>query len=141
MTPSEVADVQLSFAKVVPIADQAGMMFYERLFVLDPSLRPMFATDLTEQSKKLLHVLAVATSGLTRPDTLVPIVQALGAKHVDYGVKDQHYDTVGQALIWTLEKGLAGAFTPQVKAAWLSAYTLLSTIMKEASAKRVAAEA
>jgi hemoglobin-like flavoprotein len=141
MTPTEVADVQQSFAKVVPIADQAGMMFYDRLFVLDPSLRPMFAADLTEQSKKLLHVLAVATNGLTRPDTLVSIVQALGAKHVDYGVKDQHYDTVGQALIWTLEKGLADAFTPQVKSAWLSAYTLLSSIMKEAAAKRVAAEA
>ncbi|HEY0219268.1 MAG TPA: globin family protein [Afipia sp.] len=141
MTPTEVADVQQSFMKVTPVADQVGMMFYGRLFDLDPSLRPMFAEDLTEQSRKLLHVLAVAANGLTHPDTLVPVVQALGAKHVDYGVKDQHYDTVGQALIWTLETGLADAFTPQVKSAWLSAYTLLSGIMKDAAAKRVAAQA
>ena len=107
MTPTEVADVQKSFALVAPISDQAGMMFYERLFVLDPSLRPMFADDLTEQSEKLMHVLAVAANGLSKPDALVPVVQALGAKHVDYGVKDKDYDTVGQALIWTLEKGLA----------------------------------
>ena len=141
MTPTEVADVQKSFAMVAPIADQAGMMFYERLFVLDPSLRPMFAEDLTEQSKKLMHVLAVAANGLNHPEALVPVVQALGAKHVDYGVKAQHYDTVGQALIWTLEKGLAGAFTPQVKSAWLSAYTLLSSIMKDAASERIASQA
>lgn len=133
MTPMEVADVQRTFAMVAPIADQAGMMFYGRLFELDPSLRPMFAEDLTEQSKKLMHVLAVAANGLNSPDVLVPIVQSLGVKHVSYGVKDQHYDTVGQALIWTLEQGLAGAFTPEVKTAWLSAYSLLSGIMKDAA--------
>jgi hemoglobin-like flavoprotein len=141
MTSAEIADVQRSFVLVAPIADQAGLLFYDRLFVLDPSLRPMFAEDLTEQSKKLMHVLAVATNGLNRPDTLVPIVESLGARHVAYGVKDEHYDTVGQALIWTLEKGLAESFTPEVRSAWLSAYTLLAGIMKNASHNAVAARA
>jgi hemoglobin-like flavoprotein len=133
MTPKEIADVQRSFALVAPMADQAGMMFYEHLFTMDPTLRPMFAADLTEQSKKLMHVLAVAANGLNRPDTLVPVVEALGVRHLAYGVKDEHYDTVGQALIWTLEKGLAEAFTPDVKSAWLSAYGLLAGIMKSAA--------
>ncbi len=141
MTSAEIADVQRSFALVAPIADQAGMLFYDRLFALDPSLRPMFAEDLTEQSKKLMHVLAVAANGLDRPDTLVPIVESLGVRHVSYGVTDEHYDTVGQALIWTLEKGLAESFTPEVRSAWLSAYTLLAGIMKNAAHKAVASQA
>jgi nitric oxide dioxygenase len=138
MTPTEIADVQRSFALVAPIADQAGMLFYERLFTIDPTLRPMFAADLTEQSKKLMHVLAVAANGLGRPDTLVPIVEALGTRHLAYGVKDEHYETVGQALIWTLEQGLGDSFTPDVKSAWLSAYGLLSGVMKSAAHKETA---
>jgi hemoglobin-like flavoprotein len=108
---------------------------------MGPTLRKMFADDLTEQSKKLMQILGVATNGLDRPDTLVPVVEALGARHVSYGVRDEHYDTVGQASIWTLEKGLGNAFTPQVKSAWLSAYGLLAGVMKDAAQKTMAAKA
>ena len=134
MTPAEIAAVKQSFAKVVPIADQAGAMFYARLFELDPSVRPMFPDDLGPQGKKLLQVLAVAVNGLDRLDTIVPTVQALGVKHVAYGVKPAHYDTVAAALLWTLARGLGPGWTPDVEAAWIKTYVLLADTMKAAAA-------
>lgn len=121
--------VQASFEKVVPIADLAADLFYTRLFELDPSLRPMFPTDLTEQKKKLMQMLTAAVRGLTRLNKLVPAVQALGWRHAGYGVMPEHYKIVASALLWTLEKGLGSDFTPEVKAAWVEVYTVLADTM------------
>jgi len=133
MTPEEINAVKTSFAKVVPIADQAGLMFYEKLFQLDPSLRTMFADDIEPQSKKLMQILSAAVNGLDKLETIVPVVQALGLRHAGYGVRVEHYDTVAAALLWTLEKGLGPDFTPSVKDAWVKTYVLLSDIMKASS--------
>jgi hemoglobin-like flavoprotein len=86
----------------------------------------MFSSDLSEQKKKLMQMLTVAVRGLTRLDEIVPAVRALGARHVNYGVQDAHYETVGAALLWTLEQGLGDAFTPEVEAAWTAIYTVLA---------------
>jgi hemoglobin-like flavoprotein len=126
--------VQSSFEKVAPIADTAAALFYGRLFELDPSLRPMFTTDLKEQGKKLMNMLTLAVRGLDKLDQLVPAVQALGRRHAGYGVRPEHYNTVAAALIWTLEKGLGEAFTPEVKEAWVTVYTLLAKTMQDAAA-------
>ena len=134
MTPKEIEVVQRSFAKVAPIADTAAKLFYERLFELDPSLRPLFKTDMDEQGHRLMTMIAAAVEGLGNLETLVPVVQELGRRHVGYGVKPKHYDIVGQALLETLEKGLGPEFTPEVKAAWTSAYTVLSGTMIDAAA-------
>ena len=133
MTPAEIAAVKQSFAKVVPIADQAGAMFYGKLFELDPTVRPMFADDLGPQGKKLLQVLAVAVNGLDNLDTIVPTVQALGVRHIAYGVVPAHYDTVAAALLWTLAQGLGAGWTPEIEAAWVKAYVLLADTMKAAA--------
>ena len=130
MTPMQVRSVTSSFGLLRPIADKAGLMFYERLFQLDPSLRPMFKGDITEQSRKLMQTLATVVGALDNLDTVVPAVQALGARHADYGVRDRHYDTVAQALLWTLKNGLGAAFTPEVEASWAAAYTILADTMK-----------
>jgi nitric oxide dioxygenase len=87
------------------------------LFELDPSLRRMFPADLAEQKTKLMLTLKFAVNSLSRLDQLVPAVQALGRRHAGYGVKNEHYNTVALALLWTLEQGLGDAFTPEVKAA------------------------
>ena len=134
MTPEQVALVRSSFAQVLPIKETAADLFYTRLFELDPSLRPLFKGDMKEQGVKLMTMIGTAVGGLDRLDSIVPSVQALGRRHVDYGVRDQHYDTVATALLWTLEKGLGAAFTPDVKSAWTSAYGVLAGTMKEASA-------
>jgi hemoglobin-like flavoprotein len=133
MTLAEITLVKDSFRKIVPIADQAAALFYARLFELDPALRPMFRGDMHEQGRKLMTMIATAVAALERLDALVPVVRQLGARHAGYGVREEHYATVGQALLWTLEKGLGPDFTPGVKQAWTKTYTLLATTMTEAS--------
>jgi hemoglobin-like flavoprotein len=132
MSPAEITLVKDSFRKIVPIADQAAALFYARLFELDPSLRPLFRGDMHEQGRKLMTMIATAVAALERIDAIVPAVRQLGARHVGYGVREEHYATVGEALLWTLEKGLGPEFTPAVKAAWTSTYTLLANTMIDA---------
>jgi hemoglobin-like flavoprotein len=134
MTPEQIALVRTSFASVVPIKETAADLFYGRLFELDPSLKPLFKGDMKEQGLKLMAMIGTAVGGLDRLDSIVPAVQALGRRHVGYGVKNEHYDTVGNALLWTLEQGLGAAFTPEVKSAWTSAYGVLAGTMKAAAA-------
>ena len=139
MTPAQIELVQDSFRKVLPIKDTAGELFYNQLFTLDPELRPLFPEDLKPQIQKLMSMIATAVSGLTKLETIVPAVQELGRRHVGYGVKDKDYDTVGTALLWTLEKGLGDAFTPETKAAWTACYGLLAATMKDAASNVAAA--
>ncbi|MGD9884912.1 MAG: globin family protein [Reyranella sp.] len=136
MTPSQIKLVQASFAHVVPIAAAAADLFYERLFEIAPHVRPMFPEDLAEQKTQLIAMLGAVVAGLSHLDTLVPAVRALGRRHAGYGVKAQHYVPVGKSLLWTLEKGLGTAFTPEVKDAWASAYMLLWTTMIEGANER-----
>jgi hemoglobin-like flavoprotein len=123
MPPENKTLVKSTWAMVVPIADVAATLFYDRLFTLDASLRPMFAkADMAEQRRKLMQALAAVVNGLDNLEPLIPALAALGRSHVRYGVIDRHYDIVGAALLWTLEQGLNDAWTPAVKAAWTSAY-------------------
>lgn len=133
MTPQQIQSIQATWLQVLPIADQAAGLFYGKLFELDPAVRPMFKGDMTEQGRKLMKTIGLVVNSLTRLDEIVPAVQDLGRKHVAYGVRPEHYDTVGAALLWTLEQGLGSAFTPQVKAAWAAAYGTLAAAMKEAA--------
>jgi len=135
MTAEQITLVQDSWAKVVPISETAAELFYGKLFELDPSVRAMFKGDMKEQGRKLMTILNTAVNALTKLETIVPAVQAMGKRHVDYGVKDEHYDTVGEALIWTLGVGLKDDFTDETKDAWLAVYTLVATTMKEAAAE------
>lgn len=136
MTPQQIKLVQTSFAKVAPIANTAADLFYGRLFEIAPQVRAMFPADLSQQKKKLMAMLGAAVGGLSHLDTLVPAVQALGRRHVAYGVTAAHYTPVGAALLWTLEQGLGEAFTPEVKDAWATAYIVLSTAMIQAANER-----
>ena len=133
MTPREIALVQSSWKQVQPIAAQAAAMFYGRLFLLDPSVRPLFRGDLREQGTKLMSMISVAVNALARIETLVPALQALGRRHAGYGVEDRHYDTVESALVWTLGQGLGEAFSAETEQAWRSACGVLASTMKEAS--------
>ncbi|MGJ4997427.1 globin family protein [Bradyrhizobium sp. HKCCYLS3077] len=141
MTPSQIALVQESFAKVAPISDQAAVIFYNRLFEVAPQVRAMFPEDLTEQRKKLMATLAVVVNGLSNLPAILPAASALAKRHVGYGAKPEHYPVVGSALLWTLEKGLGAAWTPDVADAWTAAYGTLSGFMiAEAYGKAQAAE-
>jgi hemoglobin-like flavoprotein len=129
MTPAQQTLVQASFAKVVPLADTAATLFYEDLFRRDPSLRALFKEDMAEQRRKLMATIGTAVAGLGDWGNIAPAIAALGQRHAAYGVRAEHYDTVGKALIATLQKGLGDAFTPEVKEAWLACYAAVSTEM------------
>ena len=139
LTMAQKTMVQNTFATVTPIADDVAALFYRRLFELDPSLERLFRGDMKEQRKKLMQMLTAAVKGLDRLDQLVPVVEDLGRRHAAYGVADAHYDTVASALLWTLEKGLGAAFTPEVKDAWATVYGVLATTMKNAAREALTA--
>jgi hemoglobin-like flavoprotein len=139
LTAAQKTLVQTSFATIVPIADDAAALFYQRLFELDPSLQAMFRGSMIEQRKKLMQMLTAAVKGLDRLEQLVPVVQDLGRRHATYGVAETHYDTVGAALLWTLEMGLGAGFTAETREAWTAVYGLLATTMKDAAREALAA--
>jgi hemoglobin-like flavoprotein len=93
----------------------------------------MFTGNMVEQGRKLMQVLSLAVSSLDRMDDLVPIVQRLGERHVNYGVTPDQYAIVAEALLWTLQQGLGDDFTDEVKAAWVVTYTTLADVMIEAA--------
>jgi len=139
MNPQTIDLVQRSFGKVAPIADSAADIFYNRLFELAPEFRPMFPEEMSQQKKKLMATLAFAVNSLKNLDALLPALKGLGARHKDYGVTDEHYATVGAALLYTLEKGLGDDWTPELKAAWAEVYGVASSVMIEAAAAARAA--
>jgi hemoglobin-like flavoprotein len=135
LTPDQIQIVQETFEMVAPSADVVAALFYDRLFALDPSLRPMFKGDARTQGQKLMSTLALVVRGLQRPEQILPAVRRLGERHVSYGVEPAHYDTVGAALLWTLSQGLGDRFTDDASAAWTAAYTMLAELMQEAASQ------
>lgn len=134
MTPNAQRLVRESFARIAPNAAAAAVMFYDRLFVLDPSLRSLFKGDPTEQGRKLMTMIGTAVANLHQLHTIVPTVQDLGRRHAGYGVEPSHYETVAAALLRTLEQGLGSYFTPETREAWIECYTTLASTMQTAAA-------
>ncbi len=133
MTPNQITLVKESWDKVVPIADKAAELFYGKLFELEPALKSLFSSDMKKQGQMLMSMITTAVKGLDNLEAIVPAVQKLGQRHADYGVKDEHYNTVGEALLWTLGQGLGDGFTEEVKGAWVETYTVLADTMKAAA--------
>jgi hemoglobin-like flavoprotein len=134
MNSKQIQLVQETFNMVGSSADEVAALVYQRLFELEPGLRPLFKSDLHQQGKKLMSTLALVVNGLTRPERILAAVQHLGQRHAGYGVREEDYETVGQALIWTLAQTFGTAFTPEIAEAWVEAYTMLANIMQEAAA-------
>lgn len=135
MTPDQVHLIRKSFAELARHDHVAALVFYRRLFEIDPSLRPLFVGDIEQQAKKLIDMLAALISMLERPLGLDMELRAMGARHVDYGVKDEHYATVGRGLIDMLAEVLGNKFTPQTREAWLALYGAVEATMKRGAAE------
>jgi hemoglobin-like flavoprotein len=141
MTPDDVELVQSTFEQVRPISQEAAGMFYGRLFEIAPEVKPLFKGDMKEQGRKLMATLAVVVNGLSNLEAILPAASALAKRHVAYGVKPGHYTPVGEALLWTLERGLGPQWNAELAAAWGAAYTTLSGFMiGEAYGQPAAAE-
>jgi len=133
MTPRQIGLVRTSWDKVLPIAETAAELFYGKLFELDADLKPLFKGDMKEQGAKLMVMLNTVVGSLDNLEAIIPAAQESGARHAGYGVTDEMYDTVAEALLWTLDQGLGEAFTDDVKDAWVEAYVILSGVMKDAA--------
>lgn len=129
MQNEQIALVQQSFGRVRARSDELAAFFYLRLFVIDPTTKPLFPTDLAAQRVKLMAVLAYVVDGLGDLSGILGQVQALGRRHVAYGVSERQYASVGAALLWALEEVMGPRFTPCVRAAWVAAYGVLSVSM------------
>jgi hemoglobin-like flavoprotein len=140
MTPEQKAAVKQTWAQVVPSADTAASLFYDRLFEIDPNTRPLFRPErMPEQRRKLVQALAAVVSGLDNLAAMLPAIQELGRRHAGYGVTEAHYRSVGAALLWTLERGLGPDWTEQAASAWAEAYSTVSGAMRNAAREAAAA--
>lgn len=139
MSPEQIHLLRKSFAELSRHDHIAALVFYRRLFEIDPSLRAIFVSDIEEQAKKLTDMLGALISMLERPAGLELELRAMGARHVDYGVTDEHYATVAEALLDMLSEVLGAKFTPEVKTAWVTLYGAVETVMKQGAADQIAA--
>lgn len=132
MQSIDIERVQRTFGKVAIQKEAVAAQFYDRLFELDSSLRPLFKSDIRAQGEKLMSTLAVAVRNLRTPELIRDSIVKMGQRHRGYGVRDQDYDTVAAALLWTLEKNLGADFTPEVRKSWTEVYLLVAGLMKAA---------
>jgi hemoglobin-like flavoprotein len=135
MTPQQIRMVQSSWQQVTPVQEMVAALFYSKLFALDPSIAPLFKGNMVEQGRRLMTVIGFAVPGLSHVERLAPLLRNLGRRHVQYGVVDGHYYTVGVAFLWTIGNALGSAFTTEVRDAWLAAYRLVANTMKEGAAE------
>jgi hemoglobin-like flavoprotein len=133
MTPQQIKIVRENVERIAPVADKATTTFCDRLFALDSSLRLMFDENSAERKQELLMMLKFAVETLDRIDVFMPSLEALGRKHVGYGVRDEHYDAIGASLILTLRQMFGKEFTLETEKAWLETYTLVAGTMRRAA--------
>src|SRR5215471_3864150 len=138
MTGDQIYLLRKSFEIVEQHKHVAALVFYRRLFELDPKLRWLFTTNIEEQSKKLIDMLGLALSLSERPEVLQMEVRELGARHATYGVQEEYYETVGRAMLEMLGHVLGEQFTPATRQAWTEFYDFMAETMKTGAA--VAAE-
>ncbi len=137
MTRDQKQLVRDTWQQVAPAAEATAELFYRRLFEIDPTTRGLFrTTNMFVQRRKLLHTLGFAVSGLDNLDVLLATVENLGRRHAGYGVTDAQYDSVGAALLWTLEQRLGPTWTPEVASAWSEIYELLAAVMRGAGERK-----
>jgi hemoglobin-like flavoprotein len=133
ITEHQILLVQTSFARLIDDIDNVARIFFERLFEIDPTLRPMFSSEMQVQGRKMFRTLLVIVNALNDPKTIVDMMRGLSKRHIGYGVKEAHYATVGAALVQTIHEALGDVASHEIDAAWLAAYTLVADIAKAAA--------
>lgn len=137
MNTEQIEIIEETWDFVITNTEEAGQLFYDRLFTESPELRPLFKGDMRDQERKLISLITFAVGKLRNIEEIIEDVQALGTRHKHYGVKDEHYTNVASALLWTLEQGLGKKWNEEVKEAWTTLYMTLAEVMTKAPAKRV----
>lgn len=136
LSKKEIALIKKSWTileKIDPII--IGDIFYSKLFFANPELRKMFPQDMEGQYKKLVDMLDTIVTRLENLDELKGDIVAMAKRHEDYGVKPEHYNLVGKALLYTLQKGLGKQWTDEIRSAWINCYSILSGTMITVASK------
>ncbi|GEM44500.1 globin domain-containing protein [Deinococcus cellulosilyticus] len=133
-TSSHVALIRRTFEELIPHDLEMevffGDIFYQRLFAQHPELKPLFHTDIAEQAHRLVTMLRWMVEHLSSIDEFQTEVKALGERHVKYGILPEHYNHVGEALIWVFQQTLGEDFTEEVATAWKETFLLISETMR-----------
>jgi hemoglobin-like flavoprotein len=131
----EVETLEESFDLVAPQGDELMRRFYDRLFEVAPAVKPLFAeADMDRQRKALLNMLGVLRASLRDLDEIVPDLEALGAKHAEWGAQPEHYPVVGQVLVGEMAPIAGDAWKPEYTAAWQEAYAVVQNVMLSGAA-------
>jgi hemoglobin-like flavoprotein len=134
MNNETISVLRTSFDRIAARKADVATIFYERLFQVAPSVRPMFKNDLLGQQQKLMTSLVQIVQWVDQPDQLTRYLTNMGSRHVGYGAQPEHYDAVGSVLLWTFEQVLGTDFTPEVRQAWTEAYGAVSQLMQQGAA-------
>lgn len=129
MDANQIALVKESWNYVIVKSDEAGQLFYSRLFEVAPGVQHLFKGDVKEQSRKLMGMVTLIVSKLDKLETILDDIRSLASRHNKYGAKKEHYAVVGSCLIWTLKTGLGDRWTKQTEEAWVTVYQVLADAM------------
>ena len=129
MTPQQIALIRRQFGLVAERKDDFAAAFYDALFYVDPTLRPLFPADMRPQRRQFVAALAHAILALDDLDAVIEDVRALGLRHVGYGAEPDHDNVVGEALLSALSETLGEAFDGSAEAAWALAYGTMTDVM------------
>ena len=130
MDSNQIVAVTASFEEIVLTEDTVAALFYGRLFELDPDMRILFHNDMRIQGHRFMDMLHLIIHSLDAPDRLMPELRALGQRHREYGVRGEHYATVGAALLWALRQGLGNHFTPDSEKVWVALFAFVADTMQ-----------
>ena len=130
MTPQQIELVRRSWQQVFPLRETAAQMFYDRLFEMEPALRPLFKADLSQQAGKLFDTLNALVASLGEAGALESVAGPLRRSHAGFHAAPAHYAAVGEALMWTLGASVGKAFTAPMRSAWVEAYAGLAAAMQ-----------
>jgi len=134
MTPEQISLVQSSFDRLGPDLPAVTARFYQEVFQRDPSLRPLFPSDLAELQVKFAQKLTEIVRAMPRLGELLTHTRALGARHAGYGVRAANYQTVGDSLIAALAGTLGEEFDTATREAWELAFNIVAETMLEGAA-------
>jgi methyl-accepting chemotaxis protein len=124
--------LETSFDLIAPRGDELMDVFYARLFAAAPAVQPLFAgTDLKKQKGMLLATLVLLRKSLRNLDAIVPKLRELGARHVAYGARPEHYPVVGEVLIASMAEIAGPVWTDEYEQAWSTAFGIVAGAMIE----------
>lgn len=131
MTTDQLELLEISWARVAPHAAAFAEAFYGRLFELDPTLEDLFVlTEMESQRRKLVAMLDQLVKAARDPERFAGLLADSGRRHAGYGVVPGHYRTVGEAMLWALDRTPAGRLPAEERAIWAESYTRMAARMR-----------